>query len=178
MREEDIDDSICSGLLRLNSDFSIIFILHTDYNKLWQSGGKRLPFDRKSIDYRPHQVVNACGRDKQGPGCHSNQLTPPPHPFRKRITYLAPEGIWDHDHLYKDVCLLTGKPRPIQDSKIGFLMGNFQPYDRLVEKHLVTQLIIPASSPTLCHCYLAKPEELSIVVLCFPYLRILSHFIG
>lgn len=78
------------------------------------------------------------------------------------------------DHLYKDVCLSTGKPRHLQDSKTGFLMGNFQPHDRLVEKCLVTQIIIPASNPTLCHFYWAKPEEISMTVLCFPYLRISS----
>lgn len=133
----------------------------------------RLPFDRKSVVYRPCHVVNACGQDKQSPGCHSNQFTLP-HPFWRWITYLAPEGIWEHDHLYKDVCLSTGKPRHLQDSKTGFLMGNFQPHDRLVEKCLVTQIIIPASNPTLCHFYWAKPEEISMTVLCFPYLRISS----
>lgn len=57
-------------------------------------------------------------------------------------------------------------------------MGNSQPHARLVEKCSVTQIIIPASSPRLCHCSLAKPKKIFISALHFPYLGISSALLG
>lgn len=53
MGEEDIDDSICSGLSRFHSDFSIVCIPHTPYYDFrYEEETKHLlPFDRRSRDH-------------------------------------------------------------------------------------------------------------------------------
>lgn len=69
------------------------------------------------------------------------------------VTCPAPEGIWGHDHLYKDVHLFNRKAQSLQASKIELLMGTLWPLDGLVEKCLVTQITIPARSPLLCQLF-------------------------